>query len=217
MWTTIQMASETGNSTTTLIINNITFTEMVHISQCKTAKAMWDSLEAVHESKGHQTIVSMIHNLFHTSADNNTNISEHLNKLKQYWEHINLLNDKDFKISTFFSKSSFCRLSRSPGIHSLNPMSAAEKELWKQTLRSLCALRSSSASSKRNTFDIKLVLKRLRASTRLYPSHHSLSRSCHHPEGAMVNHASNVAETTTTPTTVFTSAKANARHAINST
>lgn len=92
------------NYAQTLIINNITSAEMVHVSQCETAKAMWDSLEAVHDSKGHQTIVSTIRNLFHTSADDNTNISEHLNKLKQYWERINLLNDKDFTISDVLFK-----------------------------------------------------------------------------------------------------------------
>jgi len=43
-----------------IIANNITSTEMVHVSQCFTASAMWDNLEAVHESKGHQTIVSII-------------------------------------------------------------------------------------------------------------------------------------------------------------
>ena len=62
-----------------IIMNNITSTEMVHVSQCMTAKAMWDSLEAVHESKGHQTIVSIIRNLFHTKADEESNIGEHLN------------------------------------------------------------------------------------------------------------------------------------------
>jgi hypothetical protein len=41
-----------------LIVNNIASTEMVHIGQCKTAQAMWDSFEAVHNSKGHQTIIS---------------------------------------------------------------------------------------------------------------------------------------------------------------
>jgi hypothetical protein len=52
-----------------MIINNVTSTEMVHVSQCNTAKAVWDSLEAVHETKGHQTIVSIIRNLFHTKAE----------------------------------------------------------------------------------------------------------------------------------------------------
>jgi hypothetical protein len=82
-----------------MIINNIASTEMVHVGQSLTAKAVWDSLEAVHESKGHQTIVSIIRNLFHTTASEDANISEHLNTLKQYWERINMMNDDDFKIS----------------------------------------------------------------------------------------------------------------------
>lgn len=82
-----------------MIVNNITSSEMVHIGQCANAKAMWDNLEAVHESKGHQTIVSVIWNLFHTHASEDDNISNHLNKLKEYWECINTMNDKDFMIS----------------------------------------------------------------------------------------------------------------------
>jgi len=87
-----------------VIINNITSTEMVHINRSRTAKSMWDNLEAVHESKGHQTIVSIIRNLFHTKADEETNINEHLNQLKQYWERINQMNEEDFKISDVLFK-----------------------------------------------------------------------------------------------------------------
>ena len=87
-----------------MIINNIASTEMVHVSQCTTAKAMWESLEAVHESKGHQTIVSIIRNLFHTKASEDSNINEHLNQLKKYWERINQMNDEDFKISDILFK-----------------------------------------------------------------------------------------------------------------
>ena len=65
---------------------------------------MWDNLEAVHESKGHQTIVSIIRNLFHTKADEDSNISEHLNQLKIYWERINQMNDDAFKISDVLFK-----------------------------------------------------------------------------------------------------------------
>ena len=67
-----------------VILNNITSTEMVHIVQCKTAQAVWQNLEAIHESKGHQTIVSIIQNLFHIKAKEGSNINEHLTKLKQY-------------------------------------------------------------------------------------------------------------------------------------
>jgi hypothetical protein len=87
------------NYTQMMIVNNITSMEMVHIGQCKNAKAMWNSLETVHKSKGHQTIVSVIQNLFHTHATEDNNISDHLNKLKEYWERINMMNDKNFMIS----------------------------------------------------------------------------------------------------------------------
>jgi hypothetical protein len=87
-----------------LMLGNVTSSEMIHAGQCTTAKAMWDSLEAVHESKGHQTVVSIIRNLFHTSANDETNISSHLNELKSYWEHINLTGDEGFKISDTFFK-----------------------------------------------------------------------------------------------------------------
>ena len=87
-----------------MIINNISSNEMVHVSQCLTAKAMRDNLEAVHESKGHQTIVLIIRNLFHTKADEDSNINDHLNQLKQYWERINQIDDSDFKISDILFK-----------------------------------------------------------------------------------------------------------------
>ena len=87
-----------------IITNNISSTEMVHVSQCTTAQAIWESLEAVHESKGHQTIVSIIRNLFHTKAEEDSDINEHLNKLKQYWERINQMNEEDFRISDVLFK-----------------------------------------------------------------------------------------------------------------
>ena len=87
-----------------MIINNITSPETVHTSQCLTAKVMWDSLEAVHKTKGHQTIVSIIRNLFQTKAEEDSNTGEHLNQLKKYWERINQLNEDDFKISDVLFK-----------------------------------------------------------------------------------------------------------------
>ena len=76
-----------------IIMNNISQEETVHVGQCRTANLMWNSLEVVHESKGHQTIIAIICNLFHTVAKDNTNISEHLGRLKTYWERINLIGD----------------------------------------------------------------------------------------------------------------------------
>jgi hypothetical protein len=46
-----------------VIVNNISSTEMVHISQCMNVHAMWQSLEAVHKAKGHQTMIAVIRNV----------------------------------------------------------------------------------------------------------------------------------------------------------
>ena len=81
-----------------LIVNNVAQTEMIHVGQSVTAHAVWSNLEAVHESKGHQTITAIIRNLFRTTAEEDANISEHLNTLKTYWERINLIDDEDFRI-----------------------------------------------------------------------------------------------------------------------
>ena len=83
-----------------LIANNVTTTQMVHISQSRTAYESWSNLEVVHNSKSHQTTIGIMHNMFHTNAEiGNNNISDHLNKLKMYWERINLTADNNFKIS----------------------------------------------------------------------------------------------------------------------
>jgi hypothetical protein len=76
-----------------IITNNVSSSEIVHIGQCKTAHAMWLSLEAIHESKDHQTIVAVIRNMLHAAAENNTDISEHLTKLKMYWDCIMTFGD----------------------------------------------------------------------------------------------------------------------------
>jgi hypothetical protein len=76
-----------------IITNNVSTSEIVHIGQCKTAHAMWLSLEAIHESKDHQTIVAIIRNMLHAAAENNTDISEHLTKLKTYWDRIMTFGD----------------------------------------------------------------------------------------------------------------------------
>ena len=82
-----------------LISNNVTTTQMAHISQSRTSCESWSNLEAVHDAKSHQTTIGITRNLYRTSAEEGDNISEHLNKLKRYWERINLMADDDFKVS----------------------------------------------------------------------------------------------------------------------
>jgi gag-polypeptide of LTR copia-type len=81
-----------------LIANNVTTTQMVHISQCRTAHECWTSLEAIHDAKSHQTTIGIIRNLYRASAEDGDNIAKQLNKLSRYWERINLIADDDFKV-----------------------------------------------------------------------------------------------------------------------
>ena len=82
-----------------LLNRNIAPAQSIHISQCKTSRDMWMNLEAVHESQSHETITSYICNLFRTYAEEEDDIIEHVNKLKQYWERISILGDENFKFS----------------------------------------------------------------------------------------------------------------------
>ena len=43
-----------------LIANNMTMTQMVHISQSRMAHNSWTNLEAVHDAKSHQTTIGII-------------------------------------------------------------------------------------------------------------------------------------------------------------
>jgi hypothetical protein len=80
-----------------LISNNVNTTQMVHISQSRTAYESWSNLEAVHDAKSHQTTITLIHNLYRTTTEEGDNISDHLNKLKRHWERINLVADMSEK------------------------------------------------------------------------------------------------------------------------
>ena len=87
-----------------IIVNNISSSEMVNTTQCSTTHKMWLSLEAVYEEKSHHTVVVNIRNLLRTSANENTNISDHLKMLKTYWERINLISNDDFKLPDMYFK-----------------------------------------------------------------------------------------------------------------
>ena len=93
-----------NNHAQVIIVSDILSFEMVHVSQCATASAMWRSLVAVHKAKGHQTMIMMICNLLHTIADENTDINNHLNKLLGFWEHVMLVDNEDFHISDLIFK-----------------------------------------------------------------------------------------------------------------
>jgi hypothetical protein len=87
-----------------IILINVADSEMIYVGRCETAHAIWEGLVAVHETTAHQTVIAIIRNLFHTIANDDSNIADHLNTLRTYWERINMLGDNDFKISELFFK-----------------------------------------------------------------------------------------------------------------
>ena len=78
--------------------NNIIASQMMNVSNLNTACEMWTSLEAVHESQGHQYAIALMRSLFHTITDEGDDIVEHLNKLKEAWEKLNMLDNENFFI-----------------------------------------------------------------------------------------------------------------------
>ena len=72
--------------------------QMMNVSCLVTAHKMWTNLEAVHESRGHQYAIALMCSLFHTITDEGDNIVEHLNKLKDAQEKLNMLDNENFFI-----------------------------------------------------------------------------------------------------------------------
>ena len=68
-----------------LISNNIVANQMINVTRLHTAREMWTSLEAVHESRGHQYAITLMRSLFRTCAEEGDDLVEHLNKLKEMW------------------------------------------------------------------------------------------------------------------------------------
>jgi hypothetical protein len=87
-----------------IILINVADSKMIYVGWCETAHAVWEGLAAVHETTAHQTVIAIIRNLFHTIANDDSNITDHLNMLCTYWERINMLGDNNFKISELFFK-----------------------------------------------------------------------------------------------------------------
>ena len=78
---------------------------MINVTRLQTAHEMWTSLEAVHESKGQQYAMAISRTLYHTGAEEGDDLVEHLNKLKESWEKLNILNNRNFRITDTQFKS----------------------------------------------------------------------------------------------------------------
>jgi hypothetical protein len=81
-----------------LITQNVGDEPIIHIQHGSTSHVAWKNLEAIYEDKSQETAVAIIRNLWHTTAEDEDDIGEHLTNLKKYWERLNLVDDKGFKI-----------------------------------------------------------------------------------------------------------------------
>ena len=82
-----------------VITQNTGDESIIHIQHNSTSHVAWKNLEAIYEDKSQETAVAIIRNLWHTTAEEDDDISEHLTELKKYWERLNLVDDENFKIS----------------------------------------------------------------------------------------------------------------------
>jgi hypothetical protein len=81
-----------------LITQNVSDDSIIHIQHGSTSHVAWKNLEAIYEDKSQETAVAIIRNLWHTTAEEDDDINEHLTTLKKYWERLNLVDDDNFKI-----------------------------------------------------------------------------------------------------------------------
>ena len=81
-----------------LITQNVADEPLVHIQHGLSSHTAWHNLEAIYEDKSQETAIAIIWNLWHTTAEEEDDIGEHLTTLKKYWEHLNLVNDINFWI-----------------------------------------------------------------------------------------------------------------------
>ncbi len=83
--------------------------QLVHVSQCKTAYKMWKSLEGVYDNKGHQALVIYMWKFYGCAAEEGDDIIEHLNKMKEGCECINIMGNPWFYISDIMFKLLICQ------------------------------------------------------------------------------------------------------------
>jgi hypothetical protein len=88
---------------------NLMDAQMVHVNQCKSALEMWRSLEGVHDNRGHQALVVYMRTLYRLAAEEGDNIIDHLNKMQEGHERINLMGDARFYIPDTTFKLLICQ------------------------------------------------------------------------------------------------------------
>ena len=70
------------NYTKHLITQNVADEPLVHIQHRSSSHTAWRNLETIYEDKSQETAVAIIQNLWHTTAEEDEDINEHLTNLK---------------------------------------------------------------------------------------------------------------------------------------
>lgn len=90
-----------------LITNNIDDHQMNHVIEATTSAEMWENLQSIHETVGLAGITAAKRCLLNTGADDDTNIVDHINNLRE--QHNALVNmgermlDQEFKSTMIMS------------------------------------------------------------------------------------------------------------------
>jgi len=89
-----------------LIKNNLSDEQMVHCDPdiITTLAQLWQSLRAIHETRGHSAVTAAKRTFYGMCADNDTNIPEHIAKMRRQY---NKLSQMGCKISDEEYKSVF--------------------------------------------------------------------------------------------------------------
>src|SRR5260221_9106263 len=81
-----------------LIMTNISPREKVYTNGCPTSHRMWRSLQSMHKLMSYLIATDNFRSLM-TRANEGENISDHLTKLKYYWDQLILFGDQNYHIS----------------------------------------------------------------------------------------------------------------------
>ena len=65
---------------------------------------MWTNLQSIHKSKSHLVLTMHLHTLMMTITTEESDITEHLTKLKNCWDQLSLFGDTNYRISEFLFK-----------------------------------------------------------------------------------------------------------------
>ena len=76
-----------------LITTNISENLMVHTEGCPTANNMWQTLRSMFEATADLEYTEHLRTVFENRASENTNILDHLTKLKSTWHKIHIHSD----------------------------------------------------------------------------------------------------------------------------